>query len=56
MAKQENFESLAYVFLSNLINITNDIHPDISKEHEILWKLNFYAKDIVKYYEGDTQD
>lgn len=47
--EQESFERLCAIFLRNLIDLTKSYHPDISKEHEILWKLNFHARDIYKY-------
>lgn len=48
-----NPESLlkqCYVFLANLTNITEGTHPDVSKEHELLWKFNFYAKKILEEF------
>lgn len=45
--KNESLMKQCYVFLANFSNITEGTHPDFSKEHEILWKFNFYAKKIL---------
>lgn len=48
--KHESLMKQCYVFLANLSNITEGIHPDTSNEHQILWKFNFYARKLLSEF------